>query len=316
MKHTDQQFDPQSFFRHPEWRRARAEDLVRSKTSRGLTKEDPLVVRYVRFLKFENRLIAANYPDYELQRKLMKRDPILHFADEFYRHRNTLSAISLQGHLLTELTIEEIAERFGRTPEIIETYSKLFWDVRDHLDNIEYIAGYVIGPVFQFGIESINAPLMARYFGYFGGPLMLRHVLYGLTRTADVNSDDEVLGYLESAVDKNLRLQAAIVSTLFQPSKYDLRSIVEGFVSLRKLDRERDNGTLEQNWVAALVDTLRSMRPIPRGSDERNAYMKATGIDLDGVTLEPRSSTKQQMLENPEQAASILQEHRDFKIDH
>lgn len=307
------QFNNARFFRHCAWRRHRVERILR-KESRARRDEDPLVLEYLDFCRFEKDLIRNQYDEYDRAYKLHRRFPELSEAHEFNKNSNTLASISLQSHLLTELTNKQIAERFGVSTEVVDFYSNLFFDVRDRIQNVEYIAGYVIGPVFQVGIEVLNPLLLSRYFGYFGGSIVLQHVLYGLYPSTALTSDDEMLGYLENVVDKSIRLQSAIMLMLTQPSRFDLRTLIEGYVSVKNLTRDEEIGSNEQSWVSAVINYIRSTQGIPRGREEKMDYEARTNLRLENIALEPRTVTKQKILESGGDSDKIIESHRVFEL--
>jgi hypothetical protein len=220
----------------------------------------------------------------------MKLDVEVATAYEFFQTSNSLVTHSLDGHLLTDATEEQIAARFGVSAEVIRLYGELFFDVRPRINNIEYIAGFVIGPVLQSGIEALNTRLLCKYFGYFGGVLVLQTVLYGATRKVSITHDDEILGYLEGVFERTLTTQMATTAMFHMPSRFDLRTLIEGFVGIKSIKKSSDMD--ESDWITGVVQELRRLNAIPRGTAARQQFSDDTGLSIDGVIIEPRAKHK------------------------
>lgn len=287
---TAAEFEKVRFFRPPAWRSIRAGKLLAGTVrTRRKEEEDPLVLEYVAFKRTKRRLLEKNLSPCEISRRLYSKWPTLYLATEYGESTGySLPVGSLQAHLLTTADSHYIGNRFQIDPTVVDVYEKLFYDVRDRLDNVEYIAGFVIGPVFQAGLESLNVELMAKYFGYFGGLSLLQLVIYGATRDTAEKTDDEVLGYLQSTVGRALTYQTASTALLTQPNRFDLRTLVEGYVAILSLDR-RNDGDLENNWIVPLLEILRSRNPMPRKPEERERFAALVNAPRLTTKLEPRA---------------------------
>lgn len=278
------------FFQSPTWRYEYASRLFGKNARITSSMRDEYIVRLLRIMRAERVFSAKPITQDEIQRRLLGVDPDMAMAYEFSKNTNKLAVHSLDGHLLTTMTNDEIADRFCVDTGVIDAYSRCFFDVRDRLENIEYIAGFVIGPVLQSGIESLNTRLLCKYFGFFGGPLVLQTILYGATVRNNVVADDEVLGYLERKFEQSMMIQSATTAMLHHPSRFDLRTLIEGYVGLKSIRRDSD-GT-EADWVAGLLTELRKVHTVPRGMAARQQFENDNGFSVGGVVLEPRASVK------------------------
>lgn len=297
------------FFRDPHWRMNEARRIVDgSQTSRSARTSDSLVIKLAKYLRAERHLSSLGYTESEVITRLYPDFGPVALACEFWNNRNNLAGMSLQAHLLTELDINAIASLFQLDADVVYTFSSMFFDVRDRLDNVNYISGCVLGPVFQSGIDAINPLLLSKYFGYFGGSLVLGRVLHGLSRTAALSSDDEVLGYLENVTRFNTTLQTAITVTMHQPTRFDLRSLIEGYTVIRSIDKGTDE-VQEQSWLADVIRAMKLAREAPRSTVESLAYQAESGIFFNQLKTEPRSFEKQAVIDGRVAAADVMARH-------
>jgi hypothetical protein len=287
---TVAEYEKTRYFRQPNWRSNRVEDLLNgSVRCRDRSKEDPLVLEVLRYRRLQRKLIARGYSGAELGRRLMTKNPLVYQAMEFHdTGAHAMPVISLQAHLLTELTYSQIGEALQIEPAVAQIYSELFYDVTDRLDSREYIAGYVIGPVFQTGIEALNPELMAKYFAYFGGASVLSQVLYGIARDTAHKSNDEVVGFLERTISQNFKYQTAVTALLMRPSRFDVRTLIEGYVAILNIEKDND-GSQEQNWIAELIKHFRVSNPVPRSKPEREDFRRSVQGPNFGMPLEARA---------------------------
>lgn len=305
----------ESYFRSPSWRREAAESIARGTRDVVVKSKDDPIARLAKLLRMERHL-SQNTP-YSLDiiaTKLQRLDADCLKAYEFFKHASTLTALSLQGHLLTELSLSQIADRFRISTDVVDLYSKLFFDVEDRLDNIEYIAGFVIGPVLQSGIEELSPQLLCRYFGYFGGSLVLQTMLYGATSRLVIKSDDEILGYLENSLERSLMIQTAATMLVHTPSRFDVRSLLEGYVAVKSIKRQPED--TEREWVANLVSEMRRINPIPRGTAARTEFANATGFNVEGLVAEPRHADKAGAMLGSVESIKRVESFKDPEILH
>jgi len=300
--------------RDPHWRVNLATRMADGQSvSRRAKMRDPLVARLATYLRAESVMLQSGYTDVDADLVLMERFPDIARPMEFWRNRNNLSGISLQAYLLTELTIEEVAQEFGLTTGEVTVFSDLCFDVRDRLENIQYISTHVLGPVFQSGLDSLNPALLARYFGYFGGAKVLHQVVHGLSRSIPLQTDDEVLGYLEAATRRNITTQAAIFATIHQPTRFDARGILEGYTAIRSAEKG-DSGPKEQRWIDEVVTAMKSFQSVARSDERSMAYIEQTGLDVAQYRFEPRASEKQDVIDGKVSASAVIEQFPEIHL--
>lgn len=301
---TPAAFARDQFHRVPAWRYERARGILQGQVPRlAVNHEDDLVRQYVAFLRDEERLRRAGLREFDVGMRLASRWPEIYSAYEFKQQPpGTVSRAALEACVLSGMTDEEIATRMKRDPLTIELYRELYWDIADRLDVQDYIAGFVLAPVLQAGVDTLNTELLAKYFGYAGGPLVLDLVLYGLTRQHGLSSDDEVIGYFERSTQNLIKYQTMVTIALTQPSRFDVRTLIEGYQAIVTLERSAREGQPEHMWLAGLTEVLRNVNITPRSRDERSRFQD--------VVNSPEKAYREQRPEDSKAPAGLRAEPR------
>ena len=109
-----------------------------------------------------------------------------------------------------------------------------------------------------------------KYFAFFAGPQILNTILTGFTQRRTIETDDEVIGFLNSQIESNWLVQSATMSTALQPGRFDIRTIIEGYTQLKTLEVRQVAAPEQSAWVTSLVSFLASRCPTPRGSEAQH----------------------------------------------
>jgi hypothetical protein len=158
---------PQNPMRPPDWRWLRAEQLAATKRNCSRHREDDATCRAVKYLRALHR--------YKTQRGiagLAERMPDLHLA-HLLQAGTVPEKWIIQGRTLARQTSVEISRLVPVAPEVIELYTRLFFDVGDRLNARCYIQKAAIGFVGLPRPAWNPAGVLLRQFGYNGGPLVL-----------------------------------------------------------------------------------------------------------------------------------------------
>lgn len=305
---TPSEYAQHRFFRAPAWRHERAMDILNAKATRAASKEeDSYVSELYRYHRQHRKLLTKLYTDREIGRRLMTAFPEVSIATEiFERKENPAPRASLEANILAGQNDLQIAEYMGIPDELVTVFRKLYYDVADRLESIDYIAGFVIGPAFQAGLESHNPGLLARYFGYFIGELCVPYFLYGATKTGRAQSDHEAIARLERHIQTTLKLQTAYVSTSMLPGRFDIPTLIEGYTTIVKMERDASDAAEEQTWISGMIDVFRDMNVIPRGMEQVKEYEKENNIYFDKpISREPRAHELNRMASDPEYAEKV-----------
>src|SRR5690606_34674736 len=197
----------------PKWRFERAVLLYEARKRPIPGVDDKLVCQCRSFLVKWYAIHATDDDDslYERKLKLYMKYPSLLHAYEIFE-RNDRIRLTIESRILARQSDEEIAEKVGTTPDVIKIYELLFFNVRDRLSNRDYIVQQIIKPLVQQGLAGVAEGLSAKFFGYFGGPIVLDQILDGYDHS--VFNPHEVINlndYFDKHWEAQLRRRSAEV---------------------------------------------------------------------------------------------------------
>lgn len=284
--------------RSPAWRYERAVEMSQSPGTRYSAKHDDEMTRdLVKFL-FHRKHVYATVPNARARDTfLFRKYPDFWSAFRIFDlDENESMRALIEARLVSGQEYDEIAQMMSMRPSAVELYHDLFYMVRDRLSSLDYIASHVIGPVFQAGIEEYNWELMLKYFGYFGGPKLLQAVVYGFQNKTTITNDNDMLTFLDGKVSDNIRIQTLLATTVMRPSKFDIRSLIEGYSALLALEQKIQGINEEGAWMTELIKTLQRSVPIPRGKDALE-FVQNRGTSYSMGEVELRAS-EQRLLAN------------------
>lgn len=150
----------------------------------------------------------------------------LHYSPDI-EHRQILEA-----RLLTSETLEEIAGRYHTTPEAIDYFEKLFFHVRDRLDNPLWISVMIKGGP-SSGRENKNGVMtdqerayVYRWFAYFGGPLALDAAVNGMVSTIPKHAED-VRNWFDTTLNETVRIGAAAAAVTLRLNQKNMMQLIK-----------------------------------------------------------------------------------------
>jgi hypothetical protein len=195
--------------RRPQWRADRAMQLV-ERCQRPRRWDDRFVRMYCRFL---NESIAASGDEQRLLlAELNSPDVILahtlHFGDD--RERRHI----LQARLLTQESFDDIAKRFEVPVGAINCYEKIFFNVCDRLKCHDWMAKIVRGEretrgtIRQDVVTEQQRAMLYRWFGFYGGPLVLDATILALSPTGLATSTGNSVEWCDEALRQTIRCKA------------------------------------------------------------------------------------------------------------
>jgi hypothetical protein len=125
---------------------------------------------------------------------------------------------TIEARILARQSDAEIARLNGCSAEVIEAYEALFFNVRERLDDRDFILTSVIGPI-EAGSKFYDEGQLWKLCGYLGGPQMLDAMIVGFPTATWPERPEDVVGFLQKLAVGSLQQKAAIAALL--PSEKD-----------------------------------------------------------------------------------------------
>jgi hypothetical protein len=226
---------PDSPFRVPSWRFARASWLQERGKRASRRFDDEWVARAWRFMTTESRSSRTS-----------RLDSVIAMAAEISREGDGTRRWQIEAFLLTSEPMEKIADRVHLPVEVIHAYHQLFFDVRPHLRAGDWIMSQAIGTWHAKGFAGMPIGALWKYFGYIGGPIAVE-ILIALTTDAPFPEwVRETFTDQPAYEERRLRvLGKLVIGALTATSSKQWEVLIEARTALRKLDHEV-TGTLDQ----------------------------------------------------------------------
>ncbi len=169
-----------------------------------------------RAIDFENGLAAAK--THRERMDVADRNPgiwLAKFVFEQQAPNGQALRSAIEARILARQTDEQIAQCTGCTPAAIAAYEALFFNVRNRLENGDFITQCVIGaPAARAKDEPVGR--VWKQFGYRAGPHVLEAVLGGLSAGQIVESPDDVSKYLDVVTAETMQQKAAVAAATIQ----------------------------------------------------------------------------------------------------
>jgi hypothetical protein len=183
---------------------------------------------------------------------------------------------SIECRVLAGQTPEEIARECHTITDTILWYERLFFDVRDKLDALDYIQIHVLAPEFRKARERFRADQAGskftkealaesfwdaaiKLFSYHGGRYAVDYFLSGFLRGVKPNSQEEVANWTDEAITLYARRRMAFMGVGVGLNQYNSMEYAQLYTRLLELQRAaaKDSGaetTYEKNLEVLLKD--------------------------------------------------------------
>jgi hypothetical protein len=123
----------------------------------------------------------------------------------------------LEAWLLTEEPYEKIAQRFFMSPQAVEFFEQIFFNVRDRLENSDLIQ-LAIHSRKQYDQEAGCSPAeiergyVLRHFAYIGGPQVLNALVQGFAQASPPERSEDVTAWCQELVSRALNIKVAVAA--------------------------------------------------------------------------------------------------------
>jgi hypothetical protein len=219
------------------------------------------------------------------QNILARRMPVVYQAFRLYQDSQRVSRNAVEALVLAGESPEGIAQKSGTSPEVVQAYEKLFFDVRDYLQSPDYIFNQAIGPRLR-GAGPWSYDIVWKFFGYVGGVVVLEELMDTRKPGARPTTLKEAGVFLTAHTKELILRRMAIMARSLPAEDPSMGSI---FVSANArsgkdaIDEETAFTTLERH-IAAMVEEIPWMT-----GDTAKKQLPANVLDFDESAAELRA---------------------------
>lgn len=213
--------------RPPNWRWERARWLNESGKYARKKLEDPYVLAAKRFQSRWNK--CRN----DAERMTLERQfPGIYWAYHIYKDVNNVTRYQIEARLLAGEKPERIAQRcFITSPDIVRWYERLFFNVSDAMDSLDYLCGVVVGRAIYHGVTDRDFDILWKLYAIAsrGQPGVLDDLLTTV-------GNRQASAYYTDDVRYSINRKAAITARTI-PVAFNQQTILEIHAKLKELDQ-------------------------------------------------------------------------------
>lgn len=194
----------------------------------------------------------------------------------------------LEARILARQSDEEISKRLSFcTPDTISWFEKVFFNVRDRLDNISWIVHTAIGPSLSASPNEREYAIFWKLIGYAWGPDGLNELISVIEHKHLAPGERTQSRYRDASQKK--RDQAELFSTIsLRPrSNQDRLMFAELQLRFRELEAASASGASTDSFLANIEECLQA---VPWATGSRAAELLPQLAALAGAPAEPRAA--------------------------
>lgn len=220
---------------------------------------------------------------------IMDKWPALYEAWNLYQsEEDHETRYELEARLLARQTGEEISLKLAVTPETTALYESVFFHVTDRLNVPGYVTHTVMGNAIQRGLAQRHYDLLWKMFGYWGGPLVLDHLIYQFNKPVTPDTKEGVENFWSEDVKQHLMLKSSLAARMAPINWQTSLEIVNMYMRLIEIEGNAGAGAGGGGDAAVrALDGMLSQMPwtkaIHRRTPESNeviSYYDSKGVGL------------------------------------
>ena len=262
-----------NFHMSVDWRWQRVLELADAAASASRKGVDHWVKRAYNYQKRKATLNVRT------ESRLAAAYPNIHTA--FLIHMNAVTHFRwiIQAAVLADVDRKELADFLALTPDIIENYEMLFFDVRCKLKSRGYIIGSVLGPIMATGVNGTDPDGFWKILAFNGGWEHVQGCWDAGRATSKAMAFYKTLGVQQAVI------KSAASGVGVQPNNFNAVDLMRVGLERVQLEEERGKavgGDEHTESFAALIENLNVTVQDPRAQlpaeEERLALPAAKEI--------------------------------------
>jgi hypothetical protein len=268
---------------HWRWLRAMQVDAGGQKPSKSM--DGPAGFEWIRrVVRLKRRhALAANNPD--ALYTLARLDSPLFWAHSMWSEEKAPTRWAIEAHILAGETDDEIAKKAGCTPETINAYEAVFFNVREKLNNVEYVANVVMGEAVARGVTERQYDLLWKLFGFRGGPHVLDALITKFTSVRRPQKAEEVSQFFQESTINSMRHKAAVAALTVPINTHTQLPIIESYAKYVEIERASENAEKAQAGIVANIGAMLAALPFKMGTKLDAAGDKMVPFDNNAAEL-------------------------------
>lgn len=271
--------------RAPHWRWLRAVQID-SGGKRASSKLDgpdgfAWIRRAVRLKRHFDR--AGNRP--EALYALIERDADLFWAHSMWIEEKAPTRWAIEARVLAGESDEQIADKLGTEPSVINAYVNTFFDVREKMRHMDYIVNVVMADAVSRGLQERHYDLLWKLLGFHGGSLVLNAVINKFTPVNRPEKPENVSGFFQDFAIASMKYKSALATLTVQVNTHTQLPLIESFAKFVEIERTTENATKAQTSIVENIGSMLTSLSFHVGTKLDSEAVKMVPFDSGAAEL-------------------------------
>jgi hypothetical protein len=167
------------------------------------------------------------HSDPDSDRDLFARHPECFTALAIYEAADDLLKEYLEARIMARMTDHEIAAKTGVFPDAVRMYEACFYNVRDKMDNPDWIVRTILGSSYENDHYDSAEAKSRKILGHFGGPHVLEALIHQVSAEPRVDRPDGSEKYLQRQQNFGLTRRSVSVVNHFRVNSMNVMQLFE-----------------------------------------------------------------------------------------
>lgn len=207
----------------------------------------------------------------------MLRDKDMFWAHSIWAEDKNQMRWALEARVLAGESNEDIADKIGSTPEIVEAFVNVFYDVRGKMRHQDYVQGVILGDAVTRGLSERHYDLLWKMIALQGGPFALDAAINRGPGVPKPSSADEVGVFFQDFAISTMKYKAALAAATIPVNSHTQLPLIEAFVKYVEIERTTENAMKAQTSIVENIGMMLTSMPFKIG----------TKLDSEGAKMLP-----------------------------
>jgi hypothetical protein len=271
--------------RAPNWRWLRAIEIDSGGFRASRTIDGPDGFKWIRrAVTLKRHFERANNRPQSLY-AILHRDPDLYWAHTIWSEDKTPTRWGIEARVLAGQTDEEIAQRVGTKTEVIAAYINTFFDVREKLDNMDYVQNVIMAEAVTRGLQERHYDLLWKLLGFRGGTHVIDAVINKFGAIPRPEGPDGVSSYFQDMAVSCMKYKAALASLSVPVNTHTQLPLIDSFVKYVEIERNTDNASKAHTTIVENIGAMLSSLPFGVGTKLDSEARKMLPYDNNAAEL-------------------------------
>lgn len=216
---------------------------------------------------------------------LMIRDSGLFWAHSLWRDDKAPMRWTIEARIMAGETNAEIAQKLGTDEDVIEAYADIFFDVRDKLQNLDYVVSVILADAVTRGLQERQYDLLWKMMAFQGGTHALNAILSRFISISRPKSAEEVAGFFQDSAINSVKYKAAIATMTIPVNQHTSLALIDSFVKYVEVERTTDSATKAQSSIIDNIGAMLRAMPIRIGTKLDSRESKVLPYDDSAAEL-------------------------------